>query len=335
MENLKNRIDEAAAVYSFSGVVRIDVNDEAVLAEAYGLADRSHDIPNTIDTVFAIASGAKTFTALTVMSLVEEGVLALDTPARELLGVDLPLIDDAVTIEHLLCHRSGIGDYLDEDEGSITDYVMPVPVHELAATEDYLAVLDGHPAKFPPGSRFSYCNGGYVVLALLAERAASKPFADLVHEHICERAGMRSTAFRRTDELEGDVAIGYLEATGLRSNVLHLPVMGSGDGGILSTAADIHRLWRAFRAGDIVSAETAASMTMPHDGRNDPDEAYGFGFWLRPSSRAIVAEGYDAGVSFRSISYSDRQVTHTVIANWSEGAWAVTRAIEKETAAIA
>ena len=52
----------------------------------------------------------------------------------------------------------------------MNDYVLPVPVHELAATEDYLAVLDGHPTKFAPDERFAYCNGGYVVLALIAER---------------------------------------------------------------------------------------------------------------------------------------------------------------------
>ena len=49
------------------------------------------------------------------MSLVEDGSLALDTTARSVLGDDLPLIDGAVTVEHLLAHRSGIGDYLDED----------------------------------------------------------------------------------------------------------------------------------------------------------------------------------------------------------------------------
>ena len=78
-----------------------------------------------------------------------------------------------MTIEHLLAHRSGIGDYLDEEaDHEITDYVLAVPVHELATTEQYLAVLDGHPTKFPAGERFSYCNGGYVVLALIAERVS-------------------------------------------------------------------------------------------------------------------------------------------------------------------
>ncbi|HZE29513.1 MAG TPA: serine hydrolase, partial [Gaiellaceae bacterium] len=85
----------------------------------------------------------------------EEGVLELSTPVRSVLGSDLPVIDDGVTVEHLLSHRSGIGDYLDEEAVEIEDYVMPVPVHELATTEDYLAVLDGHPSTFAPGERFA------------------------------------------------------------------------------------------------------------------------------------------------------------------------------------
>ena len=323
-------IDEVAAEHDFAGVVRVDVGGETVLAKAYGLADRAHEVPNRTDTVFALASGAKTFTALTVMSLIEDGTIALATRARDLLGEDLPLIDDTVTVEQLLSHRSGIGDYFDEDDqASITDYVMPVPVHQLATTEDYLAVLDGYPTRFPPGARFSYCNGGYVVLALLAERAAATPFPDLVDQRVCRPAGLESTAFRRTDELDGNTAIGYLEATGLRTNVLHLPVMGSGDGGIFSTVEDIHRLWQAFWGGALVSAEAVASMTTPHDGGNDPDQAYGLGFWLRPSSRAVRSEGYDAGVSFRSISHPDGRVTRTVISNWSDGAWPMSRRVEE------
>ena len=65
-------------------------------------------------------------------------MLELSTTARSVLGGDLPLIDDGVTVEHLLAHRSGIGDYLDESaEPDINDYLMPVPVHELATTEQY------------------------------------------------------------------------------------------------------------------------------------------------------------------------------------------------------
>ena len=67
---------------------------------------------------------------------------------------------------------------------------MPVPVHELATTEQYLPVLDGHPTVSPPGERFAYNNGGYVVLALLAERASGVDFHELVRTLVCEPAGM-------------------------------------------------------------------------------------------------------------------------------------------------
>ena len=164
-------------------------------------AHRGHGIPNAVDTRFGIASGTKGLTALAVMSLVEEGRLDLDTTARSVLGEDLPLIDDDVTVEHLLAHRSGIGDYFDEDAvESMTDYVMPVPVHRLATTADYLAVLDGHPQKFAPGERFAYNNGGFVVLALIAERVSGMPFPELVRTRVCEPAGMRDTEFLRSDE---------------------------------------------------------------------------------------------------------------------------------------
>ena len=140
MQPLEPEIDAIAAANDFSGVVRIDRDGEVELAKAYGLAHRGHEIPNTVDTQFAVASGVKGLTAVAVVSLVEDGSLDLSTTARSVLGRDLPLIGDDVTVEHLLSHRSGIGDYLDEDaDHEITDYLMPVPVHELATTEQYLA----------------------------------------------------------------------------------------------------------------------------------------------------------------------------------------------------
>ncbi len=135
-------LDAIAAEARFSGVVQVDRGNEVVITKAYGLADRGHEIPNEVDTQFAIASGLKGLTALAVVSLIEDGTLELGTTARSLLGEDLPLIADDVTVEHLLAHRSGIGDYLDEDGGrEITDYVMPVPVHQLATAEEYVPIL--------------------------------------------------------------------------------------------------------------------------------------------------------------------------------------------------
>ena len=184
-----------------------------------------------------------------------------------------------MTVEHLLAHRSGIGDYLDEDAGGeITDYVMPVPVHELASTEDYLAVLDGHPTKFAAGTTFSYCNGGFVVLALLAERASGIPFHDLVRRARV-RAGrdVATPSSSARTSCPAGAAVGYLEADGLRSNVLHLPVRGTGDGGIYTTAADVRALWTALFAGRVVSAEWVEEMTRPRSDATGVAAATGSG----------------------------------------------------------
>ena len=324
MGTLEDAIDSIADRTRFSGVVRIDRAGNVELAKAYGLADRAHEIPNAIDTQFAIASGTKGLTALAVVSLIEDGSLDLTTTARSVLGDDLPLIGGDVTIQHLLSHTSGIGDYLDEETiDDITDYLMPVSVHELEATEKYLAVLGGHDTAFPPGERFAYCNGGYVVLALIAERTSGVPFHELVRRRVCEPAGMGDTEFLRSDELPGRTAFGYLTVDGSRTNVFHLPVRGSGDGGVYSTAADISSLWSAFFAGRIVSTAWVAEMVRPHSDVPDESMRYGLGFWLHASSDVVELHGYDAGVSFRSTHDPASTTTSTVISNTTEGTWPI------------
>ena len=321
MSALAQDLDRIAADSGFSGVVRVDRRDDMEVVRAYGLADRAHAFPNEPETQFGIASGTKGLTALVLMRLVEEGALSLSTLARSVLGTDLPLIDERVTVEHLLAHRSGIGDYLDEElDLDFSEYLLPVPAQRLATTEAYLDVLDGRASKFAPGERFAYCNSGYVVLALIAERAAGTPFHELVQCRVCERAGMRDTAFLRSDELPARTARGYLEGNDTwRTNVFHLPVRGSGDGGIYSTAADVRSLWTAFFDGKIVSHDWVAEMVRPRSDVPSESRRYGLGFWLHASAGAVLLTGMDAGVSFSSMHEPQSNVTRTVISNTSRG----------------
>ena len=267
MSALAQDLDRIAADSGFSGVVRVDRRDDMEVVRAYGLADRAHAFPNEPETQFGIASGTKGLTALVVMRLVEEGALSLSTQARSVLGADLPQVDQRVTVEHLLAHRSGIGDYLDEElDLDFSEYLLPVPAYRLATTEAYLEVLDGHPQKFAPGERFAYCNSGYVLLALIAERTAATTFHDLVRDLVCRPAGMGDTAFLRSDELPGRAAVGYVQVEGVwRTNVFHLPVCGSGDGGVYTTAADVARFWQALFAGSL--AQAAANPAKPSHSR--------------------------------------------------------------------
>jgi len=330
MNDLMDAVDRIAAETKFAGVVRVDHGDTVAFVRAYGLAHRGCGVANTVDHKFGIASGTKGLTALSVVSLIQEGRLEPETTARSVLEEDLPLIGDDVTVEHLLAHRAGIGDYFDEEaHHEIIDYVLPGPVHELATTGQYVRVLDGHAAKFAPGERFSYCNSGYVVLALMVERVTGASFGEVVQQRVCAPAGMRDTAFLRSDELPGGAAIGYLAAQGLRTNVFYLPVRGSGDGGIYSTATDIHALWAAFFGGRIVSKEWVAEMVRPRSDVPSESSRYGLGFWLHESQDAVMLEGYDAGVSFRTVHDPTGGLTHSVLSNTSDGAWPITRRLDE------
>lgn len=322
MSDFDGELDVAARESEFSGAVLVDRAGSVITAAVYGLADRRSAIAVELSTQFGLASGTKLFTALTVMSLIESGQLQLDLPVRGALGADLPLVGDDVTIEQLLSHRSGIGDYLDESLfDDITDFELPVPAQRLWSTEQYVPILDGHPRVSSPGAEFAYNNGGYVVLALVAERAAGRPFDVLVRERVCDGVGVVATGFLRSDELPRSAALGYLDGEGLRTNVFHLPVLGSGDGGIYSTVADVAAVWRAFVDGRIVSPELVRQMLAPRRGSGDvPD--YGLGVWIHRDG-VLEIHGYDAGVSFYSLHHPASATTCTAISNTGKGTWAL------------
>ena len=334
MDELRRTVDEAVGRAGFAGVVRADRGAETLLDAAYGLADRAHGVPMTTGTRLAIASGSKVFTALTVTALVEQGALGLATTARSLLGDDLPLVADDVTVEHLLAHRSGIGDYYDEDVDLPVDaFRLKVPVHELDRTEGFVPALDGFPTAFPAGERFAYCNGGYVLLALLAERATGRGFHDLVQDLVLAPAGMADTGYPRSDELPAGTGIGYLAAPDdperpLRSNVLHLPVRGNGDGGAYSTTADLLRFWLALFDGRIVGTAMLAEMLRTRSTFPSGRYEAGMGLLRYLPADAVTLEGYDAGVSFHSWFRPASRLAVTVIANTSEGAGPVIDALE-------
>ncbi len=322
MEIDPRSLDDAVAQGSFTGVVTVHVDGRRTFERVEGFAHRALGVPMTADTRIAVASASKAFTALAVMRLVEEGVLALDQPVRGLLGADLPMVDDAVTIEHLLEHSSGIGDYLDEDtDGDPSDYVLTLPVHTLTTAEAFLPMLEGHPQKWPPGERFTYCNGGFMVLAVLLERATGERFHDVVRRLVLAPAGLTRTDYLPLNALPADAAVGYVHDDGDLANTLHLPVLGNGDGGVFTTADDLHRFWLALLDGRIVQPATVAEMTRPRHDVPEEDKRYGLGFWLHATGNALILEGYDAGASFRSTHLVDAATTVSVLGNSTEGGW--------------
>ena len=112
---------------------------------------------------------------------------------------------------------------------------------------------------------------------------------------------------------------------GCARNVLHLPVRGNGDGGIYTTAADVHALWDALFAGRIVSPDTVAEMVRPRCEAPEMSMRYGLGFWLDESAGTVSLHGVDAGVGFVSTHDRGHRFTYTVMCNQTRGAWPVSR----------
>lgn len=316
-----------------AGVVRVRVDGTVLVERTWGVVDRRWGRPLTPDDRMPMASGSKGFTALAVLSLVADGTLTLATPARALLGDDLPAVPDDVTVEHLLTHTSGLADAIDDDADEDA-YLLDVPVHALVSPEDYLPVLTRCVPERAPGGPLEYRNATFVLLSLLAQRASGVPFHDLVRARVLAPAGMSRTDFLRSDELPADAAIGYVRVgDAWRSHVLHLPVVAGGDGGAYTTAADMERFWDALLAGRIVPRALVTDATTPHATTADGRYAYGLGLWLPPGAPGVVAlEGEDAGVSFWSahrpaVPDGPAEATVTVAGTTASAAWPVVRAV--------
>lgn len=307
----------------FSGVVRVELAGEVLHESAHGFADRAHGIANQTDTRLAAASGLKPCMAIVVMRLVEGGALSLDTRVRDVLGEALPLVDPSVDVRQLLTHRSGIADYCSEPDDPEAIHGTKVPQCWFDTPESVVRLLADMPIQAAPGAEFRYNNAGYVLLARIAEQLTGLTLYDLLDRYVFEPAGMHRSSVLCTDELPGDAAIGYLQRSGLRTNVHHVPRRGLGDGGLYTTADDISRLWRALRSGTLLRPATFGEMTTPH-GYTHGGTPYGMGFWLSPYNDSIELEGYDSGISFRSVHQPSRDVTWTVLSNWTDGAWSVT-----------
>ncbi|MEM7165106.1 MAG: serine hydrolase domain-containing protein [Planctomycetota bacterium] len=325
---LTEELQQIATACDFSGAASV-TREGATLAELCGgFADRKQRRPNAIDTQFGMASVTKGVTALAAASLIESGDLRFDTTLRSLLGDDLHHVDPAVTIEHLLEHTSGVGDYLDEDIPSgDDDYDLDWPVHKLACPRDYLPLLDLAP-NATPGGPFKYNNSGYVLLSIAIEAASGKSFYDVCQEAVFDRASMNDTGFFRADDLPSRAAVGYL--TDGRSNVFHLPLAGAGDGGLYSTVGDIEKLWHALFDGRIVSDDFVARLTTPRNETCAEGLLYGLGFWIGKDRPTVMLQGCDRGVSARTVYDPESRVVYCVASNTMQGAWPIAKYLDTQ-----
>ena len=333
---LAGRLDASIDTHAFSGVVSIRQQGETLYERAAGYADRSNHLANTLDTRFGIASGTKFLTALAIGQLIATHKLSFSTRLRDCLTLDFPKYSSEITIRHLLTHTSGIPDYLDEEKDTDFEHIfVSRPWYELKGPKDYLAVFPDEAMKFPPGTRFSYSNSGYILLGVVIEEATGLRYQDYIEQAIFNAIGMNRSGYFAFNQLPEQTAIGYIEdASSWRTNIYNLPIIGASDGGAYTTAEDLATLWTAFWQNEILPKELVEIYATPYVSAEEKEGAfthYSHGLWIEQEPRGepeIYLMGCDAGVScWSSVRRKiDRQVT--VLSNTTEGAWPLLRDID-------
>ena len=318
MDGLSERIEGVARETDFAGVVSIQKNGKPFYNRAFGYGDIKNKRPNRVTTKFGIASGTKLFTAVAIGRLVDAGALALNTRMRD---IDLEFsgfIDENATILHLLSHTSGVYDYYDEEQvNDSEDSTVEIPWAYLTTPSDYLPLFRDKPMKFRPGERYSYSNGGYVLLGVIIERVSGQMYRHFVERNVLANANMSNTGFFAFNDLPEDTAIGYL-ADRCTSNIYHLPLRGGGDGGMYTTVDDLQSFWMALIEGRLLSpALRDAFLETRHT--FDGQTGYGCGVYKRLDNSGFWIVGCDVGVGFFSKCYVYEKTTVSVISNATNG----------------
>ncbi len=216
------------------------------LEAAYGMANLEFDIPNSPGTIFEAGSVSKQFTAAAVALLILDGRLGYEDDIRLYLP-EMPDYGPTLEIRHLLNHTSGLRDWgavaAISGWGRGDRTYTHAHVLDIAARQSALNYL--------PGEAYSYTNTGYNLLVMIVERITGESFADFSRTHIFEPLGMLDTQWR--DDYRRIVpgrATAYSPA-GEGSYRINQPIENvHGNGGLLTTVADLLRWNAALASGD-------------------------------------------------------------------------------------
>jgi CubicO group peptidase (beta-lactamase class C family) len=326
-ERLRNLIDDQVGDAGFSGVVLVTQGDMTLHATAGGLANRAWDVPNTVDTLFATASVAKTITAVAVLQLVEEGRITLDQPARAIVPLEGSAIGADVSVHHLLTHTSGIGDHLPEDDGAGPVGTGQVPAPRTRGVADLLPLFVDLPPRFPAGARYAYCNAGFVLLGRIIELVTGSDYVDLVTDRVLRPAGMDRACFPTIDTVVSKLADPHARvpdgAGGWRwIRCLSTALPPAPDGGLVASAEELDRFWRVLLAGGLLGGAWVERMVTPRITIGD-DHSYGLGVHLIAAPSGALryeAHGFDHGVNAFVAHHPDAAINVVVLSNVDAGA---------------
>nr|WP_317623391.1 serine hydrolase domain-containing protein [Streptomyces noursei] len=272
----------------FAGV-QLRVHDErGAWVGSAGVRKLGASAKPSTDGRFRIGSSTKTFTATLVLQLVAEGKLGLDAPAVD----HLPQfeLDRRITVRMLLQHTSGVFNFTGEyyEDGTFAPGI-PWQGPEFVANqfhtyppEELVRLALSKPARFAPGTDWSYSNTNYVLAKLLVEAVTGRPYAEEMQRRILGPLGLSGTSVPgMSPEIPAPHAHGYytFQDAGqwktvdlTRYNVSWISAAGD----MISTTEDLHVFFSALMAGKLLPAPLLAEMRTPH-----PKLGYGLGLFVQ------------------------------------------------------
>ncbi|CAK7016828.1 MAG: Penicillin-binding protein 4* [Peptostreptococcus russellii] len=251
----------------FSGTILISIDDKIVLNRAYDYKNIEDKVENKPDTRFAIGSISKMFTAIAIMKLYEEEKLDIDESVNKYLKIDN--LEDSLKIRHLLSHTSGLKNFvLCRKEFDL---------YEDNKAEDIVNKIVSMKRNYQNGSKFSYNNTGYLMLALIIEKVSKMSFQDYITKNIFLKLDMKDSSFLSKDRK--NIACPYRKD--ILSKVPH-PSVFFGCGDIVSTSIDLSKFISGINTGKIISKNLLDEMKKTH-GKNIFVN-YGYGFMIEDKS---------------------------------------------------
>ncbi len=314
----------------FVGVL-LRVNDErGEWVGSAGLAELGGTAKPPIDGHVRIASNTKTFTATLVLQLVADGKIGLETPAAEYLP-EFGL-DERITVRMLLQHTSGVFNFTGElyEDGTVV-LGIPAPGTPLGKEwvdnrfktyrpQELVELALSKPARFAPGTGWSYSNTNYVLARLLIEKVTGRSFAEEMRRRILGPLGLSGTVVPETSsEIPEPHAHAYYryEEDGeekILDVTRHNPSWNPCGGDMISTTRDLHTFISALLSGELLPAELLDQMCTPHPtGIATMD--YGLGVFVRdlgPDGGIVITHnGGHAGYATLMYSTPDGAKTMT------------------------
>jgi len=261
--NENQKIDKLVRAFvdinQFSGSVLVAKKGKVVFNQGYGLANREWNVANAPETKFRLGSLTKQFTAMLVMQLYQEGKIDLGGHISDYLPYYRKDIGTRVTIDQLLNHTSGLGDF-----GSRDDF------WEICKTEyaprEFIEKYCSENLEAEPGVRYRYSNAGYYILGAIIESLSSKPYSEVLKERILDVIGMNNSGMEMRKEVVSEQASGYNLQYGkyTKPDYINLYAVIFSAGGMYSTVGDLLKWDRALYTEKLLSYKNLQLMFKPN-----------------------------------------------------------------------